>query len=326
MYNKNLIIVFICLCFTSQSILAKKRFFSLQVKAREDGSLVDALKSSTDLPPQIYKKKGFINMIKRYNPKLRKKDKVKKGEKIYIEMPYNTAMYYAKLEKPLKTKPEDKNYDYSFSYSFSRKNIIDTELSGNEEIIESDQNAPLTIGFAAKKTINDRYAFFSTIYFSRMNDADFKKGTTEDSIIKVPVPLEIALKTYVQRKFDNTKFQLYGGLDIERLTTFKTDQDDIARLRHSFAFLTLGIQRPFSIFQFPSLFKFSIARSIINKLSLDSNKPVDFETFSGNKIASLLIVSITNRIGIHSFFDWHKLEAESELDMKRYGMGLHFRF
>lgn len=322
---KYFLAISILLAFSSNTF-AKKRFFSLSVKAREDGDLIDVLKSSTDLPRAIYKQKGFINMIKKYNPKLKKKDSVKKGEKIYIEMPYNTAMYYAKLARPKPT-PEDDRYDYSFSYSFSRKLITDSETDG--ESIESQQNAPVTIGFSVRKPINENYSFFSTAYLSRMNDAEvFNQEELQNQVVSVPI--ESAIKIYVQRKFENTRFQVYGGFDIERLTTFKTvgtfGNTSIARLQHSFAFLTIGIQRPFSFFEIPMLFKVSYARSVWNGLDLQAEENTEIETFSGNKVASLFIISLTKRTGIHSFFDWHLLSAETDLDMKRFGVGMHFRF
>ena len=74
------------------------------------------------------------------------------------------------------------------------------------------------------------------------------------------------------------------------------------------------------------LFKLSFAQSIWNKLDLQSTSNVTFETFSGNKIASLFIVSVTKRLGIHFFYDKHMLEAESKLDINRLGSGIHFRF
>lgn len=301
---------------------SKGRFFSIEVKAPEDGYLDETLQKSTQIPKRFIKMPGFINMVKRYNPRLRNKSSVKKGEKIYIELPYKTALKIARMEKDVRDPESDfiekKSFGYSVSYSLSKKNIIDTSSTTT---VDSAQNSPYTLGFSVNKRFNEDYSYFGTVYVSKMNNSFAPNDQP------VEVPLEFAMKNYAQKRFNNHPYLIYGGLDIERFSTFKsTSFTEVARLQHSFAFLTIGIARPFTLFNKGMLFKLSLAQSIWNKLDLESNSNVTYETFSGNKIASLFIMSITKRIGIHLFYDKHILEAESKLDITRFGSGIHFRF
>lgn len=307
--------------FYSSAILAKGRFFSIDVTAKEDGYLNDILQDSTQIPKRFLKMPGFLNMVKRYNPSLRKKSRVKKGEKIYIELPYKTALKIARMEKDIKDNKdfvEQQEFGYSLSYSLSKKTITD---SSTLTTVDSNQNSPYTIGVSVNKRINEEYSYFGTAFISKMNNSFAPNNKP------VAVPLEMAFKNYIQKRFENHSYLVYGGLDIERFSTFKsTSFTEVARLQHSFAFLTVGIAKPFSLFNRGMLFKLSFAQSIWNKLDLQSTSNVTFETFSGNKIASLFIVSVTKRLGIHFFYDKHMLEAESKLDINRLGSGIHFRF
>lgn len=309
---------FIC----SNSVFAKGRFFSIEVKAPEDGYLDETLQKSTQIPKRFIKMPGFLNMVKKYNPRLRNKNSVKKGEKIYIELPYKTALKIARMEKDISDPESDfieqRSFGYSLSYSLSKKNITDTS---DTTTVDSAQNSPYTLGFSVNKRFNEDYSYFGTAYISKMNNSFAPNDQP------VAVPLEFAMKNYAQKRFSNHPYLIYGGLDIERFSTFKsTSFTEVARLQHSFAFLTVGIARPFTLFNRGMLFKISFAQSIWNKLDLESTADVNFETFSGNKIASLFIVSVTKRIGLHFFYDKHMLEAESKLDITRFGSGIHFRF
>jgi hypothetical protein len=307
--------------FYSSAALSKGRFFSIEIKAKENGYLNEILQDSTQIPKKFLKMPGFLKMVKRYNPKLRKKNRVKKGEKIYIELPYKTALKIARMEKEVKIGKnfvEQQDFGYSLSYSLSKKNISDTSSTSS---VDSTQNSPYTIGVSVNKRFNEEYSYFGTAFVSKMNNSFAPNDQP------VAVPLEMAMKNYIQKKFDSHPYLVYGGLDIERFSTFKsTSFTEVARLQHSFAFLTVGIARPFSLFNRGMLFKISFAQSIWNKLDLQSTNNVTFETFSGNKLASLFIISVTKRLGIHFFYDWHMLEAESKLNISRFGSGVHFRF
>jgi hypothetical protein len=320
--SKKLLVIILFM--VSASSFAKARFFSINIKVKEDSTLKEALYSSTKIPKNAIEDPNLLKRILRFNPHLRKKRRVKKGERIYFELPLKKALLYAKMRrKPKKyVNPETKS-KYSVSYSLSRKTILD---SSSSLIINSEQNALYTIGAAFSAKINDQYSFFTTGYFSKMNSADSPSASTSGTS-RIDVPIEMAGKFYVQRPIYNSRFIVYGGLDLERFSTFKVTYDDkVARLQHSFAFLTIGIAKPFKIFKKNLLVKFSLAQSVWNKLDLDSESTQTFETFSGNKIAGLLIVPLFKSVGIHFYLDKHILSAESKLDMQRFGTGIHYRF
>lgn len=325
----NLFILFFIL--NGPFLYAKERFFSIHIKARKTASLRETIYASTRIPSKVINNPNFMSNVLRYNPKLRNRDIIQKGEKIYIEMPLKDALAYSKrsrkylpkIAKEVKDKKLDnpeKRYRYSVSYSLSRKEISDTSADIS---IDSQQNALYTIGASFNYRFNDTYSFFTTGYFSKMNTA--VSPATEGQ--EIDVPLEMAMKAYIQRPMWSLPFTIYTGFDIERLSTFKlTNDNQVARLQHSFAFLTLGVAKPFKLFGRTLLAKASFARSVWNKLDLESESTQTFETFSGNKIAMLLIVPILKRVGIHFYYDRHILEAESKLDMQRFGSGVHFRF
>ena len=317
-------ILFIFFVAISVSTQAKQRFFSINIKAKKDGTLKETFLDSTQIPRWAINKPNFMKRVLKFNPKLRKIDKIKKGQRIYLELPFKEAMLYARLGREPEPTLTEFNSKWSVSYSLSRKNIIDSSPSLT---INSEQNALYTIGVSYNHKFSDRYSYFATGYASKMNSALVPSVTEGEEAEEVEVPVEFAMKNYFQRYYESKNFILYGGADIERFSTFKvTDDNQVARLQHHFAFLTIGVAKPFSLFTQKMLFKVSVAQSVWNKLSLQSASTQTFESFSGNKVAMLFISSLTKRIGIHFYYDWHMLSAQSDLDIRRFGAGVHFRF
>ena len=166
------------------------------------------------------------------------------------------------------------------------------------------------------------YFYNYSIYVSKLNSASSSLGGETD------VPWEVGLNGYYNRRIKDWWVIPYAGIDYERISTFNTDEiildKPLKTRQHNIYYLTAGFSKGFTIDKTAFLFKVSASRSVISK----ATEPSLFsdEEFSGYKYIFYLNFKVFKNVLYHLIYKQHFLDGPTELEIKRFGIGVGYSF
>ena len=147
------------------------------------------------------------------------------------------------LNKAKKEKVDKKKWSLN---SFITTSIGTFNESVEEVSASSNQNSPITIGASTNFPINKDYSLSGSIYISTLEETGVK-----DSEESTSIPPEIGLTSYLNINKYDLPFTPYLGADIERFSTFNTDEratgESVSTREHSILYATLGVSKLFKV-------------------------------------------------------------------------------
>ncbi len=327
------------------------------VKAKVGESLRFLLERRVGIPKKVLDEKGYLSKIKSWNPRIEDFDNLKRGEKVYVEIPYRTVLIpYEKRKKnklantklrPIKKKvitrklassnevsrvskkssdffpkvKNEKDWRFSAFYTLSKgtfeENIIGTNIS-----TVSNQDSPITLGGSAFKSISSEMNFSGSFYLSKIDSG------ISDRNEEVSIPFELGLTSYLGLRKSNWPIEVYSGLDIERFSSYNTDElpsgEALSTREHTITYFTAGVSKSFGWLGKKFLAKASISKSLLSLQSRESL--VNPEKFSGLKYIAYLNMKYNDRWFYHGLFKQHSLTGATDLTITRFGLGVGYSF
>ncbi|MCF8059031.1 MAG: hypothetical protein K9K67_07030 [Bacteriovoracaceae bacterium] len=197
--------------------------------------------------------------------------------------------------------------------SFGRFNQLESEID-----LKFQQNSPFTLGYATSFKFNRNWSWSASAYLSYLLSAKTSLSTE-----KVSIRPEIGLNSYLSHSFSS--FNLYGGLDFERFTTFNLDslrsQAIIERDELRLIFASLGVDKYFKSNKQGLLLRASLSTSISSqRISYETGNELD-RPFSGMKLILYANTPINKKYFIHFLYKQHILSGPGDLSVSRIGVG-----
>lgn len=257
---------------------------------------------------------GYISDIKNWNPLVRNWDSLKRGEYIYIDYPYPSFISGSTWTPNIVEK--ESTFNFSFFYAASMGSYTETT---NSQIIKTDQNFPITVGFASNFIFDLDNSVATSIYYAEPTKAKINDSIT-NSTSNFTIPGEVGGNIYYQRNYIFHNLGMYLGYDYEKLNTYNTAQvlngETLTNITNKIHYATIGCAQ---------LFKFSSS-----KLSLKASTSFIFSSASSNNQPPLTgnkqILNLSyfpNEIwSLNFFFKHHKLTGATDLSVNRIGAGI----
>ena len=320
---------------SSLTINAKEPLIKTQYSYASGGEdLRSFLENQVGVPQNVLDESGYFQKIQNWNPGIENTSQLEPGERVYIEVPYNTVLTppidmnrsmasntTASNSSQSDLKAKKKKSGVSLFYTLS-SGTFEEGLESEALTTTSSQDSPITLGLSLNKPINENWDFSGSIYFSKLDDG------LSDTDETVTIPLEYGITSYFERNFSSLPFLLYGGIDHERFSSFNTDElvlgEDLDVRTHVLTFATFGVSKSFSIFDKNLLVKLSYSSSVASQQSRESLENPD--PFTGSKFISYFNLRASESWSYHAFYKQHDLIGATDLQIARIGLGVGYQF
>ncbi|MCO4794559.1 MAG: hypothetical protein KC493_12640 [Bacteriovoracaceae bacterium] len=263
----------------------------------------------------------YVQKLREWNPHIKNENKIFMGTEIYVDYPYSPNSGHKWAPKIFwANKPTQPRYSF-FGFLTSSMGTFNETVSSQNVTVTSKQNSPITFGLGGNIPFDtDRVWSFNTSIY-----ASYLTGQTTNRSEEVSVDPEIGLNLYLQYALpSNPYYSFFTGVDIERFSTFNTDDlitgASIDTRTQLMSFATLGFNRLFMPGGKPFLFKVSYSQGVTS-----SSNAVGKE-FTGSKYMIYLNYKVFSKILVHLLFKHHSLTGPTELSITRYGGGIGWSF
>ncbi|CBW26782.1 hypothetical protein BMS_1967 [Halobacteriovorax marinus SJ] len=279
---------------------------------KKEMSLETALQYHVGVPKVLLENKDFINKIYEKNPSLIKGKKIKKGTKIFIEIPFKTEL--SPIKKEIKEVTDSKSqliFAYRYTIASYKDEIGSISAEGN-------QYYPLSIESEFAYQLNRNYKLITRASFSKAEE--LKTSLSSHGI-------SLSSEYEVNTKLSFNKFDIplvpYIQLEYERLSTLNTDQivqgEAVRHRDHGLVFASIGLSRSFVLLNQRLNFETGISQSVFSS-SKDRGKDL-----SGQKFNLRITKPVLDRVSIHFLFNYYFLNGPSDISIARYGLGASYR-
>lgn len=290
-----------------------------EVEAKETTLLEIAKKNHDTVKNRYPKIEDYLSVLKEWNPHIKDHEKIFMGTEVYVEYPYSPSTGYKWAPQIFwAVKPTQPKYSL-FGFMTASAGTFTEKVSS--VTVTSKQNSPITIGIGGNLPFDDEriWSLNSSFYVSYLT------GQTTNRDEEVSIDPEVGVNLYLQYSFPgNPLYSLYGGMDVERFSTFNTDDlitgASLDTRDQLLSFATLGFNRIFMPGGKPLLFKVSYS------FGLTGSSDSDGEAFKGDKYLLYLNYKMFSKILVHVLFKHHSLSGPTELSITRYGAGIGWSF
>ncbi len=189
--------------------------------------------------------------------------------------------------------------------------------------VKTAQNSPYSIGIAALYyPENKLHSFSSSFYYSAL------KGTASNLGLTVDIPAELGTNFYGEyRLIGRFPVTLYGGIDLERFSTFNIDalynDSKIIVDNSTVGYLTLGAAKVISLGKIYLFNKLSFSKSLFSSTENNYGSS-EYEDFTGFKFMYYANYKISRRTFIHGLAKWHVMSGPNDMNVTRYGLGFGY--
>lgn len=318
----------------SREPLIKTNYFY----ATEGESLRELLETRIGIPKATLDQQNYYNKIRAWNPGILDPSNLSQGQRVYVEIPYNTQLSPAPIiiKDPnielaqVKSKKElnfvenierEKRKNLSIFYTLSSGTFRE-EVPGSNVVTTSNQDSPLTLGVSYNQTLPKNLSLSTSAYLAKLDS-----GTTS-SDKEIEIPWEYGLTAYVGYKKNFWPVEVYTGLDYESFSSFNTEElvtdEDLAVRTHNIAYATLGVSKAYTLLNRFFLTKFSMSRSFSSTESRESS--VDPKPYTGSKFILFTAMKAAKRWYYSAFYKQHNLEGPTSLNIRRIGIGVGYNF
>jgi hypothetical protein len=278
-----------------------------------------AKKHHDDVKNRFPKLEDYIAALKEWNPHVKDPNKIFMGTEVYVEYPYSPNTGYRWAPKIFwATKPTQPKYSL-FGFMTASAGTFTEKVSSVS--VTSKQNSPITIGIGGNFPFDEEriWSLNSSVY------ASYLTGQTTNRDEEVSIDPEVGINLYLQYAFPgNPLYSIYSGVDVERFSTFNTDDlitgASLDTREQLLSFATVGFNRLFMPGGKPFLFKVSYSFGITG-----SSNEADKE-FKGNKYLIYFNYKIFSKISLHFLYKFHSLTGPTDLSITRYGAGIGWSF
>ncbi|TNE98471.1 MAG: hypothetical protein EP326_09800 [Deltaproteobacteria bacterium] len=290
-----------------------------EVEANET-SLEEVARINHDGIKNRYPKiEDYIEKLKEWNPHLKNLNKIFMGTEVYVDYPYSPNTGHAWAPKIFwAARPTQPRYSL-FGFMTTSAGTFTEKVS--TVTVTSKQNSPITVGFGGNYPFDDAriWSLNSSFYISYLT------GQTTNRAEEVSIDPEVGLNLYLQYAFPgNPLYSIYSGVDVERFSTFNTDDlitgASIDTRTQLLSFATVGFNKIFMPFGKPFLFKASYS------FGVSGSSDASGKEFTGDKYMLYLSYKIFSQVMIHALFKHHSLSGPTELAITRYGAGIGWSF
>ena len=250
--------------------------------------------------------------------------KLKKGQtfRLYISSNFlnkKAVKKYFKGKKP-------KSWNHPVFYMASLGTFKQTFDQGT--VLNFFQNSPISLGTAY--TIYPKrknYSYSGSLYLSTLKAAI---GEIDGVSSNVDVPMEIGGNVYFDYKMIGKNYNLYGGIDFERFSTFNKDrliEDGLLSMDKNFvSYLTFGWSSLLHVWKWNIFTKISISKSLTRSQSNDDGAKLSGTPYDGFKFMLYFNYRIKGPWFVHLLYKVHMMEGPDKLSTNRTGIGFGYNF
>ncbi len=315
---KSFIFLFILILnFNVQAFDSEPLIYEVEEK---ETTLLEVAKIKHDGIKNRYPKiEDYLRKLKEWNPHLKNHNKIFMGTEVYIDYPYSPNTGYRWAPKIFWAKrPTQPKYSL-FGFMTTSAGTFTEKVSS--VTVTSKQNSPITVGVGGNLPFDDHriWSLNSSIYFSYLT----AQTTNRDE--EISVDPEVGVNLYLQYAFPgNPLYSIYAGMDVERFSTFNTDDlingASIDTRNQLLSFATVGFNRLFMPGGKPFLFKVSYS------FGTSGSSNADGKEFKGDKYMLYLNYKLFSKVLVHALFKHHSLTGPTDLSITRYGGGIGWSF
>ncbi|MBT7608799.1 MAG: hypothetical protein HN576_03520 [Bacteriovoracaceae bacterium] len=309
--------------FFSISSEAAETFYKIEYTVKKDDTFSIILQKYVKENSVINSKTPMIHKTRSENPHIKQWSKLEEGQKITLFISenflnLNKVTASIRKEKLLKGRP---NGYHSTAFYMASSGSFNQENDTAGIDIDFTQNSLLSLGYTALYYPKEKpYAFLSSVYFSNLN------GSSSNLNQEISISPEIGINAYIDYSF--SKFSSFGGIDYEKFSTFNTEailnQATITLVESSIIYLTVGINKLFSIGKYKIFSKYSFSKSISTSTDFSSYTNPPTNAYDGYKAMAYLNYKFAKKWFAHTVFKYHTLSGPDKLTVIRFGLGLGF--
>ncbi len=309
----------------------KNKYYRIPYTIKNGDTFSGIIKKFVKLNSLIDGNTQMVQKTIKNNPNIASWDNLKAGEDIFL---YVSPVYIDKSKisfylDNLKKKPFkmakfqakiDKRFNSSLFYMASYGQFTQQNATlGSINFIEA---SPISMGgsisYFPKKSL---LGVSGSAYYSYLLPPSSNISTT-----KVDIPGEVGFNVYGEYDLVDYNFNIYGGVDYERFTTFDLEttqvENRIALNENSIFYATVGITNVFNYFNKTFLTKVSLSRSVSSTISTQATtSPAPYE---GMKYLFYVNTKLTKKVFAHSLLKIHQMNASDDLTTVRFGVGIGY--
>lgn len=262
-----------------------------------------------------------LDLVK-WNPQILNWRNIKVATPLYVDFPYpvHISVDYAPALKMGEESFIDSKNSLYYTGSYGKF----SEVSANEQKINSTQNSPISIGFAKSFSFSgSKHSIATSLYWSMLVASDVEGNVSSK---KVSSPSEWGGNLYYEQKISQTSWAIYGGLDHEIFSTYNTSEliagSSLEKRDNNLSFVTAGLTKINQISSFSLISKISYAKSIISKSSTGKES----DKFKGSRALLFLKIKDNKPFSYHFLYKRHMLQGPTKLSINRFGAGIGYDF
>ena len=309
----------------------KNKYYRVPYTIRKGDTFAGIIKRFVKLNSLIDGSTQMVRKTIKNNPNISDWENLKEGQDIFLyispvyidkskisfyleqfkKKPFKVAKFKSKIKKRFNS-----SLFYMASYGqFTQEN----STLGTITFVEA---SPVSLGysmsyFPKKSLLGMSASAYYSYLLAPSNNLDSQK---------VEVPGEVGFNIYGEYDLVDYNFNLYGGLDFEKFTTFDlaTSQNEsrIALNENSIFYLTAGITNVFNVNDRIFFTKLSLSKSVTSSISSEATSAPN--PYDGFKYMIYINTKLTEKVFAHSLLKIHTMSADDDLTTVRFGVGIGY--
>ncbi len=309
----------------------KNKFYRIPYTIKNGDTFASIIKKLVKLNSVIDGNTRMVKKTIKSNSNITDWDNLPPGEDIFL---YVSPIYVDRSKLSLYMKTFNKNETQITKFKAKVQRRINTSIFYMASIgqftqespslgsITFNESSPASVGFATsffpKKS---HFGGSASAYYSYILPAANNINQTE-----VEVPAEFGGNLYLDYELINRSFNIYGGIDYERFTTFDLETSQTQGLielnDNSVIYATFGASKFFYFLNRSWFSKLSLSKSLASSLSSDLSNPP--EPYDGMKYLLYLNTKVSKKFFAHALLKIHMMSSDDDLTTIRFGMGIGY--
>lgn len=310
-----------------------QKYYVLKYTIDSGDTFAIILKKFVKIDSVINKHTKMVKKTKKNNPHVKSWRDLKKGTKIklYVSERFldkNKLEDYKNSLLAKKKAKEDqilnKRNSFSSSFFYMASSGMFNQFDERYLNIDFAQYSLFTLGSSFLYfPKNKNYHWSSSLYLSKL-------GTNTNNLNEeeISIKSELGINVYFSYKFPTRSYSVYGGIDYESFSTFNLEliqrEHEFKMNEHKVAYLTLGFDRTFKMFNGPFFFKLSASKSLSSSYTPASGVYDTGIAYSGFKLMFYLNKKISKKFFLHFLYKYHSMSGPDALLVNRLGIGFGY--
>lgn len=264
--------------------------------------------------------KEYAEDIKKWNPKISDWNNPPQNQIIFVDFPYDNHVAGTTWAPVLGLYEEPNTLNRKFSLgAFYASSFGNYKEITSEQIVNSGQNFPVTLGLEFNSTNDEKKHFILGSAYLAQSSKGKVTGNSTSTTTELSIPGEIGFNLYYQYYLKESLLGIYSGYDFEKINTFNTSEivsgSPLVNVDNKIHYATIGLSQGFSLFDLKMNLKASLSKTIASTTS-------GSKSLEGVKYILFYTVKPEGRFSFNVFYKHHELKGPTQLSIDRIGMSV----